>query len=119
MGVVFCVTNTLNGRQFVAKASKSMYGAWRDLVEKAEQPFDDQHFALPSIVRMIRVYGADSFEIHELEKVVPPHSLIKQHKEWIAYLQTDKLGYNGFTLPPEDLEAEIRYMQLQQQKEPS
>ena len=90
MGYIYCITNKLNGKQYVGKTISTIDKRWkehcRDYIRKRceKRP----------LYTAMQKYGIDSFEIKELEFVAEGELLSEREIYWIQKLQT--YGHNGY-----------------------
>lgn len=90
MGHIYCITNSINGKQYVGKTEI-------DVQERFEQhkgirncPRDKNR----PLYRAMRKYGVENFTVEELETVEDVSMLSERESFWIAQKDTFRHGYN-------------------------
>lgn len=91
MGIIYCITNTVNGKKYVGKTVQNLEDRW------------DDHVALARTGRKIyfmnaiRKYGPDAFEKSILETIEDEELLSDAERKWILELNTTDhmVGYNS------------------------
>lgn len=89
--VIYCVTNTVNGKKYVGKTSQTIQKRWRrhcSLAKGGSQIY---------FMSAIRKYGEDAFTIEEIAEVPSPEWESYLERMWILLLGTtnNKIGYNS------------------------
>jgi group I intron endonuclease len=91
MGIVYLITNSVNGKVYVGKTMKTLAERWRSHVHYAKQGYD------LLLSRAIRKYGSENFFIEELcqaESEDELNSLEQFHIARLSSYLTDN-GYNA------------------------
>lgn len=91
MGYIYCITNLINGKQYVGQTIRSLEERFKDHSHQAYSSGNEDR----PICRAIRKYGIENFKIEELEQV--ENDLLNEREiYWIQELQTfGKSGYNA------------------------
>lgn len=82
-GAVYCITNHLNGKQYVGITGRSL-----------EQRFAEHCKADSYIGKAIRKHGVENFTIKEIDEAETKQDLREKEMMWIEKLGTFGLGYN-------------------------
>lgn len=91
MGYIYCITNLINGKQYVGQTIRTIEERFKD---HSRQAYSSENEDRP-ICRAIRKYGIENFKIEELEQV-EDDLLNEKEIYWIQELQTyGKSGYNA------------------------
>lgn len=90
-GVIYKITNTVNGKMYVGKTEVGVAVRWSQHRCAAKSIDSRYHLHLS-----MRKYGVDSFSMTILEDGIPVEFLAQKEVEWIAKLGTidPKVGYN-------------------------
>jgi group I intron endonuclease len=89
-GYIYCITNSINQKQYIGQTRFSLQERWRDHCKNA---IDDTKSNRP-LYRAMRKYGIDNFTITLLEEV-PIEELDQAEQRWIQNLNTYHNGYNA------------------------
>jgi len=87
---IYLVTNTINGKAYIGKTSKTVKGRWETHLQNAKM-------GLPyHLYRAIRKYGVDAFHVQTIAECNNSEQLSELEKMWILLLGTHstKYGYN-------------------------
>lgn len=91
MGYIYCITNKINGKQYVGKTL--------DTIEKrfSEHCSDYKKDVCKKrpLYRAFKKYGIENFEISELDSSDDPDELSEKEIHWIDKLGTFHKGYNA------------------------
>ena len=91
MPYIYCITNLINGKQYVGQTIRTIQERFLD---HSHQAYCEDGETRP-ICRAIRKYGIENFKIEELEEVALD-KLNEREVYWIQELQTyGKNGYNA------------------------
>ena len=82
-GAVYCITNHLNGKQYVGITGRSL-----------EQRFAEHCKAESYIGKAIRKHGVENFTIKEIDEANTRQDLFEKEMMWIDKLGTFGRGYN-------------------------
>lgn len=82
-GVVYCITNQLNGKQYVGITGRSL-----------QQRFAEHCKADSYIGKAIRKHGVENFTIKEIDEAETKQDLREKEMMWIEKLGTFGRGYN-------------------------
>lgn len=82
-GVVYCITNQLNGKQYVGITGRSL-----------QQRFAEHCKADSYIGKAIRKHGVENFMIKEIDEAETKQDLREKEMMWIEKLGTFGRGYN-------------------------
>lgn len=82
-GAVYCITNQLNGKQYVGITGRSL-----------EQRFAEHCKADSYIGKAIRKHGVENFTIKEIDQADTKQDLCEKEMLWIEKLGTFGRGYN-------------------------
>lgn len=90
MGVIYVITNTVNGKKYAGKTLGTAKHRWGQ--HKAASRKGGQYF-----YRAIRKYGAENFTIEVVDSADTHEELLAKEMEWIKRLNTcdRRFGYNG------------------------
>lgn len=90
MSFIYCITNDINGKQYVGKTNRTVekrFGEHRkDMKREGTKNFP--------LYRAMNKYGVDHFHITSLEKCLPDESC-EREIYWIDKLDTYHNGYNA------------------------
>jgi group I intron endonuclease len=87
-GIVYCITNTTNGNQYVGQTKNELNRRWKEHLYEATK------YNTRPLYRAINKYGRDSFKIRILEEL-PIEKLNEREAYWIEKLNTFNNGYNA------------------------
>lgn len=92
MGVIYKITNTVNGKLYVGKTVSALAKRWREHKCAANKDFEGKYY----LHRAMAKYGIDKFTIEIIDSALLDEELLAKEIEWIARLNTtdDKFGYN-------------------------
>ena len=83
--VIYCITNKINGKQYVGQTTYSMYGRWLYHLKRANKYF----------LNSIKKYGKENFDITQIDQASTIEELNEKEKYWIKELNTVfPHGYN-------------------------
>ena len=82
-GYIYCITNSINLKQYVGLTTRSV-----------EQRFREHCKADTYIGNAIRKYGVENFILETVDIAIDKQGLIKKEMEWIKELETFGKGYN-------------------------
>jgi len=90
-GVVYLITNTVNGKVYVGQTTVGVSKRWKGHKDEARKGSECP------IHRAIRKYGAASFDVQVVEECSTSDSLNASEKSWVSNLKStdSSLGYNG------------------------
>lgn len=92
MAYIYCITNKINGKQYVGKTENTIDKRWKEhcndyLKERCEKR---------PLYNAMKKYGIDNFEIKELEYLKEGGKLLSDRETyWIEQLDTYNSGYNA------------------------
>lgn len=91
-GIVYLITNTVNGKLYVGQTTYSTKRRWQGHQTEAKSDHNSTsplHFA-------IRKYGSDSFSVQDLEQCPDKGSLNEAERRWINHYHStnSNIGYN-------------------------
>ena len=89
-GYIYCITNKINGKQYVGQTRYSLHERFLNHCTSAKRPDRENR----PLYRAMRKYGCENFDIQLLEEV-PVEDLDKRECYWIQKLNTYHLGYNA------------------------
>ena len=89
-GIIYVITNTVNGKQYIGQTINALDLRWRDHVWYAQSGFNRP---LP---RAIRKYGVKAFVINQIDAAKTPEELNEKEVYHITQLKT--LSPNGYNL---------------------
>lgn len=82
-GYVYCLTNRVNGKQYVGITTRSV------------QKRLSEHYAADSYIgNALRKYGIENFDVSILEKVESRDALLAREVHWINEVSSFNKGYN-------------------------
>ena len=92
MGYVYCITNKINGKQYVGKTENTIDERWREHCNDYQR----EHCEKRPLYNAMLKYGIDNFEIKELEYLKEGGKLLSDREiYWIKKLDTYHKGYNA------------------------
>jgi len=86
--IVYCLTNLINGKQYVGQTTKPVEDRVKQHVRVAKR------MSRNPIHCAIRKYGIDQFAVAVLQSCNTRQELNEAEIRWISLLETRKLGYN-------------------------
>lgn len=89
-GYIYCITNSINQKQYVGQTRFSLQERWYDHCKNAT----DESKKNRPLYSAMRKYGIENFKITLLEEV-PIDELDKAEQRWIQLLDTYRNGYNA------------------------
>lgn len=81
--IIYCITNNINGKQYVGLTMRSI-----------EERFREHCKAESVIGRAIRKYGVDSFSIEVIDTAETAEELWEKESHWIKEKRSFHVGYN-------------------------
>ena len=91
MGCIYKITNKVNGKVYIGQTIRTVQTRWKQHIQSAFREKNKNRS--PLLYNAIRKYGADSFEIVELEKC-SNNILDEREIYWIKQYDSYKNGYN-------------------------
>lgn len=92
MGYIYCITNKINGKQYVGKTENTIDERWREHCNDYQR----EHCEKRPLYDAMLKYGIDNFEIKELEYLKEGGKLLSDREiYWIKKLDTYHKGYNA------------------------
>ena len=88
-GRIYCVTNLVNGKQYVGQTTLTIEDRW-DLHLKSAL----QYFSMGALHCAIRKYGVEAFAIEQIDVAVSQDELNEKEIHHVARLGTYGGGYN-------------------------
>ncbi|WP_214854979.1 GIY-YIG nuclease family protein [Exiguobacterium sp. s130] len=82
-GIVYCITNNVNGKQYVGVTGRSL-----------EKRFAEHCKADTYIGKAIRKNGVENFTVQKIDTAVTKEDLMQKEIAWIQKLETFGKGYN-------------------------
>ena len=90
MAFIYCITNNINGKQYVGKTHPEITSRWREHIRAARKS-TMQHRPLYAAIQK---YGVQNFTITQLEECADEQT-IEREQYWIRQLNTYHNGYNA------------------------
>ena len=90
MGYIYKITNDENGKVYIGKTARTVWGRWRNHVSHA---VTHKKHSCPRLHRAIRKYGEDSFTCEPIQEA-PDDVLNDLEKFWIWQYDSANKGYN-------------------------
>jgi group I intron endonuclease len=88
-GIIYVVTNTVNGKQYVGQTTLMLKDRWRLHLKSALK-----YFLLGVLYNAIRKYGVEAFTIEQIDVAVSQDKLNEKEIHHVARLGTYGGGYN-------------------------
>ena len=86
MGIIYCITNTLNGKKYIGQTTKTLEKRW--ISHKSESKKHENKF-----YRAIRKYGFEYWTKEIIEEI--ENDLLNEREQyWISHFDTMNIGYN-------------------------
>ena len=89
-GFIYCIKNQINGKEYVGKTTWPIEDRLREHIQDSKKRCEEKR----PLYSAINKYGAENFEIRELEKA-DIKMLSEREMYWIAELNTYHYGYNA------------------------
>lgn len=90
MAFIYCITNNINGKQYIGKTNHEITRRWHEHIRAARKS-TMQHRPLYAAIQK---YGVQNFTITQLEKCANEQA-IEREQYWIHQLNTYHNGYNA------------------------
>lgn len=94
--IIYCITNKITQRKYIGKTHYGLITRWNRHIRDAYKPNPNCTYIARSIVK----YGADNFDIVEIDSAKDPESLIELETKYI--LEFNTLSPNGYNLKVKD-----------------
>lgn len=92
MGYIYCITNLINGKQYVGKTTSTIEERFKEHCRDSRKERCNKR----PLYDAMNKYGIENFKIEELEQVDDPTLLSNKEKYWIKELNTwGHTGYNA------------------------
>lgn len=88
MGIIYLITNQVNGHMYVGQTRQTLNKRWSHHIQESKK------YSERPLYRAIRKYGLDKFKIKVIDEC-PVNELNDKEKFWIDYYQTFTKGYNA------------------------
>lgn len=88
MGLIYCVTNKVNGKKYIGLTSRSLR------VRQIQHISDSKKVSSSLFHRALKKYGEENFTWEVLEAGIPKDLLPKKEQEYIEKYNTFTCGYN-------------------------
>ena len=90
MAFIYCITNNINGKQYIGKTHHEITRRWHEHIRAARKS-TMQHRPLYAAIQK---YGVQNFTITQLEECADEQT-IEREQYWIRQLNTYHNGYNA------------------------
>lgn len=91
MGYIYCITNLINGKQYIGKTQLSINERFKEHCRASRKEYGNR-----PLYDAMNKYGIENFNIRQLEQVEDETKLDEREIYWIQELQTyGKGGYNA------------------------
>ena len=90
LGIIYCATNTVNGKRYVGQTVRSLKRRWQFHLKSAKDGSEC------TLHRAIRKYGAEAFKVEQIDFAESPEDLNEKEVRYILLLKT--LTPNGYNL---------------------
>lgn len=92
MGYIYCITNLINGKQYVGKTTSTIEERFKEHCRDSRKERCNKR----PLYDAMNKYGVENFKIEELEQIDDPTLLSDREKYWIKELNTwGHTGYNA------------------------
>ena len=92
MGYIYCITNLINGKQYVGKTTNTIEERFKEHCRDSRKERCNKR----PLYDAMNKYGVENFKIEELEQIDDPTLLSDREKYWIKELNTwGRTGYNA------------------------
>ena len=90
MGYIYCITNLINGKQYVGKTTSTIEERFKEHCRDSRKERCNKR----PLYDAMNKYGIENFKVEELEQVDDPKLLSDREVYWIKELNT--WGHNGY-----------------------
>lgn len=84
MGYIYCITNLINGKQYVGKTTSTIEERFKEHCSDSRKERCNKR----PLYDAMNKYGVENFKIEELEQIDDPTLLSDREKYWIKELNT-------------------------------